>query len=266
LPRYSLRDSPIPIPPEKWRLGFNVLGLGLLIIEQIVNVLAALGALMMILRRKASLISRQVGLLALATTMLLTVLRFSGTLAVAYGQERAQLQGLVLLSISMCWTIRSLAGVRNRRKARVLTLAAISLAVVLVNTSYLVTAVLGGKPSVNLANTGPGFEYFYTTRPEVAAARWLGKAARPGQLVYTDEYGQVPLAIVTDIRRGLFIDLTPLTINQHAWVYASRANIINRRAFALYNEHIASYVFPASFLDANFDLVFTDGSSEVFHR
>ena len=81
----------------------------MLLIEQLANVLAALGALLMVLRRNASLLTRQIGLLAVATTLLLTLIRFSGTLAAAYGQERAQLQGLVLLAVSACWTIQGLA-------------------------------------------------------------------------------------------------------------------------------------------------------------
>jgi hypothetical protein len=60
--------------------------------------------------------------------------------------------------------------------------------------------------------------------------------------------------------------VTPQTLNDHAWVYASRTNITDRQAFALYDEHLATYAFPAEFLDANYDLVYTNGSSEVFHR
>jgi uncharacterized membrane protein len=264
--RYALRNSTVPEPPVKWHPGYDALSLSLLIIDQFANLLGALGALLIVLRRDASVVARQVGLLALATTLLLTILRFSGTLAVAYGQERAQLQGLVFLTVALCWGLQGLAGARKARQTRVLAITAACLAVVLVNTSYLVEALLGGQPSVNLANNGPGFEYFYTTAPEIASAEWLGKAVLPGQLVYADEYGQVPLVMVTGMQQGLFTDLTPLTINQHAWVYASRTNVINGRAFALYNEHIASYVFPADFLSANYDLVYTDGSSEVFHR
>ena len=107
--RYDLRDSAVPEPPVKWNLGYDALGLGVLLIEQLANVLAALGALLMVLRRNASLLTRQIGLLAVATTLLLTLIRFSGTLAAAYGQERAQLQGLVLLAVSACWTIQGLA-------------------------------------------------------------------------------------------------------------------------------------------------------------
>jgi uncharacterized membrane protein len=264
--KYALRNSAIPEPPVKWHLGYDAFSLGLLIIEQLANLLAALGALLMVLRRKAPVIVRQIGLLALVTTLLLTLLRFSGTLAVVYGQERAQLQGLVLLATSLCWTIQGLASVRKIRPAEVLTVAVACLAVVLVNTSYLVGAELGGGTSVNLANSGAAFEYFYTTAPELASAQWLGAAIEPGQLVYADEYGQLRLAATTGIQDELILDLTPLTLNSHAWVYASRTNVIDGRAFAPYNEHLATYVFPADFLNDNYDLVYTDGSSEVFHR
>lgn len=266
LSRYTLRNSSVPEPPVKWHFAYDALSLCLLLIEQLANVLAALGALFMVLRRRASVLARQIGLMALATTLLLTVLRFSGTLAVAYGQERAQLQGLVLIAIALSWAMEGVAGMRKAWQAGVLALAAVGLAVIFVNTSYLSGAVLGGETSVNLANSGPSFEYFYTTAPEVASAEWLGREVQPGQLVYADEYGQVPLVMVTGMQRGLFTDLTPLTINQHAWVYASQTNVIDGRAFALYGEHIATYVFPTDFLNANFDLVYTDGSSEVFHR
>jgi uncharacterized membrane protein len=266
LPQYALRDSPVPKSPVRWHLGYDTLSLILLIVEQLANVLAVVGALLMVLRRKASVITRQVGLLAIVTTFLLTVLRFSGTLAAAYGQERAQLQGLVLLAIALCWTMQSFAGIRKERQTRVLAVTVACLAVVLVNTTYLVGAVLGGEISANLANSGAAFEYFYITAPELASAQWLADAVRPGQLVYTDEYGQLPVAAVTGMQQGLFLDLTPLTLNQHAWIYASRTNVTDDRAFALYNEHLATYVFPADFLSANYDLVYTNGSSEVFHR
>lgn len=266
LSQYTLRNSAVPKPPVKWRLGYDALSITMLIVEQLANVLAVLGALLMVLRRKASVITRQVGLLALGTTLLLTVLRFSGTLAVAYGQERAELQGLVLLAVSLCWTMQSLADARKKLQTCVLGVTTACLAVVLVNTTYLMGAVLGGGMSVNLADSGAAFEYFYITAPELASAQWLGNAVLPGQLVYADAYGQLPVATVTQMQQGLFLDLTPLTLNQHAWVYASRTNVINGRAFAFFNDHRATYFFPANFLSDNYDLVYTNGSSEVFHR
>jgi uncharacterized membrane protein len=264
--RYRLQNATVPVAPVKWRTGYTAVTLSLLIIEQLANLLAAIGALLMVLRRKASLLTRQIGLAALAATFLLIVIRFSGTLAAAYGQDRAQLQALVLLAVTMCWTFQAVTGLRKHWQTRIRVLASGCLAVVFVNTVYLVGAVLGGATSVNLTNSGPVFEYFYVTAPEIASAHWLGGQFQVGDLVYADEYGQVPLAAGTSISEGLMTDLTPRTLARNAWVYASRANVVDKKAFALYDNQLATYVFPAGFLDANYNMVYTNGSSEVFHR
>jgi uncharacterized membrane protein len=264
--QYDLRNAAVQKPPIKWHLGYDALSLSLLIVEQLANIIAALSALLMIVRRESSDIVRQVGLLALGTTLLLTILRFSGTLAAAYGQERAQLQGLTLLAIALCWPMQRAAEKKKKPRRLILPVIVACLAVVLVSTSYLAGAVLGGGISANLTNSGAAYENFYATTPEFAAAQWLGKFIVPGQLVYADQYGQLRLAEVTNIEHGLTLDLTPLTIDQNAWVYASRANVVNHQAFAVYNNHSVTFVFPASFLSANYDLVYTDGSSEVYHR
>jgi uncharacterized membrane protein len=264
--QYVLRDSAVPEPPVRWRPGDDLLGLSLLLIEQLANVLAALGGLFMVLRKKAPPLARQIGILALVTTLLLTLIRFSGTLAGAYGQERAQLQGLTLLAIAVCWMIQAFAQRWKRWRVYIFAATSASLAVILFNTSYLAAVVLGGAVPTNLANSGPAFEYFDITAPEIASAQWLGNVVEPGQLVYADEYVQLPLAVATTIQEGLLNDVTPLTINQSAWVYASRTNVTNGRAFAIFNGMFASYAFPSVFLDANYNLVYTNGSSEVFHR
>jgi uncharacterized membrane protein len=276
-PLYALRNSQ-PAVPMKWHLGYSVVSLSMLLIEQLVNLLTAVGSLWMVLRRNASVITRQVGLLGLAATLLLSVMRVSGTLAVSYGQERALLQGMVFLSISLCWPLQLLDSRRKRRQQRphrqrqrqrrgyAAVLAVACLAVIFVNTSGLVAELLGGGVSDTLANSGTAYQYFYETAQELSSARWLGSVVQPGQLVYADEYAQLPIDAVTTINRGLLLDVSPLTLNQHAWVYASTTNVVDRRAFALYQLKLASYVFPYLFLDSHYDTVFTDGTSEVFYR
>lgn len=266
-PRYALRGSTLRTPPVKWRVGVAGLTLGLLIIQQLANVLGAVGALLMVLRRKVPVITRQIGLLGLATLVFLVMIRLSSTLAVAYNQERALVQALAVLAITLCWSLQGFAGLRVRRQVAVLWAATVSLAVLFFTTSGLMGAVLGGGTAVNLANRGEDFERFYMTSPELASARWLGAVVRPRQLVYADRYAQLRLFATTGIARGLIIgDVTPLTIHEHAWVYASQSNVIDQRARVLFNNHLVTYEFPANFLNANYDLVYTDGYSEVFHR
>jgi uncharacterized membrane protein len=264
---YSLRDSPASAPPVKLKPVHSALSLGSVVSQQLIYLLAAFGALLMVLRRKSSVTTRYIGLLALAALFFLVLIRLSGTLAAVYNQERALLQAMMILAIPVCWSLQRLSGWRKRRRSFVLAAAAASLTLMFIGTSGILGAVLGGGTTTNLANSGEDFERFYMTAPELASARWLGQSVRPGQLVYADRYAQLPLIAMTGITGALFNDVTPRTIDQYAWVYASTSNIVDHRARALFNgQDSVTYVFPAGFLDANYDLVFTDGSSEVFHR
>lgn len=266
-PVYALHDSAPPVPPVKWRIGHSLLSLGALIIQQLIYMISAIGAIVMVLRRRASRLARHIGLLAIAAILFLITIRLSGTLAATYNQERALLQTMVVLAIPLCWCLQRLAHRAQRRQAYVLSATAASLAVLFIGTSGLLGAILGGNTATNLTSSGEDFERFYMTTPELASAQWLGQTLRPGQLVYADRYAQLPLIAMTGITSGLYNDVTPLTINQHAWIYANRSNVINGRARALFdNQNTVVYTFPAGFLKANYDLVYSDGSSEVFHR
>jgi uncharacterized membrane protein len=230
---------------------------------------------MMVLWRKATVIARRVGLISLATLAILALIRLSGTLAEEYNPERAFLQATVVIAITLCWSMGLLADRWSRRQppnqwrlrqAAVLAVAAVSLVVLLVNNSGLAGAVLGGGTAINLANSGEDFERYDMTAPELTSASWLGEHATPGQLVYADRYAQLPLNAMIGTPKAMVSDVTPLTLDQHAWVYASTTNIIDGRARALFNNQFVTYVFPLRFLDGNYDTVYTNGSSEVFHR
>jgi uncharacterized membrane protein len=271
LARYSLQNPPPATPPPRWPAINNSLNLIWVIIQQLVNVLSAVGALLMVLRRKAPVITWQVGLLAVVAVIWLTVIKLSATLANFYNWDRALLQALVLLAISLCWCMQCLAGRHAKPRANIiLAIASASLTVIFICASGLANiAVGGGKLNggtpLSLANNGEDFNRYYITAPELASSGWLGEVAQPGQFVYADHYAQLRLFAMNNNLK-LIGDVTPLTINQHAWIYASRTNVIAHIAEASFDSGLVSYRFPASFLNANYDLVYTNGSSEVFYR
>jgi uncharacterized membrane protein len=263
--QYPLRNSAPPVPPVRWKAGYTALRLGPLIVQQLVYLLSAVGCLMMILRRRASVVTRHIGLLALSALLFLAMIRLSGTLAFAYNQERALLQAMTVLAIPLCWPLRHLAGRGKHKQAQIVVVAA--LVILFIGTSGMLGAIMGGGTTANLTNSGEDFDRFYITVPELASARWLGQFLQRGQTVYADRYAQLPLVAMTGISRGLFNDVTPNTLNKHAWVYAGASNVIDGQARALFNDqNTVTYVFPSDFLDANYNLVYTNGSSEVFHR
>jgi uncharacterized membrane protein len=267
LPKYDLQKAVVPAPPIRWSLGQKLANLGQLVAQQLVTVLAGAGALLMITRRKVSVLARMTGVLALAAVLFLVAIRLSGTLAAAYNQERALLQELVVVAIAVAWILQGLAGRSRLRRLGVLAVAIGLIGVIFMGNSGLTNAIVGGDLDTNLANSGEDFERFYVSAPELASASWLAAEVRAGQLVYADEYGRLRLAAVTGLTHGVLTDITPLTLNKHAWVYASRTNVVNHSARATFgNSDYVIYAFPSAFLDQNYNLVYTDGSSEVFHR
>ena len=63
----------------------------------------------------------------------------------------------------------------------------------------------------------------------------------------------------------VFDGIAPETLDQHAWVYATSTNLKVNIVNAHLGSETASYAFPNKFLTSNFNLVYTNGSSEVFH-
>jgi uncharacterized membrane protein len=271
LPQYALQNPPLSTLSPKLSVINSSLSVIWVIIQQLANVLGVVGALVMVLRRKGPLIIWQVSLLALAAASWLMVIKLSATLANFYNWDRALVQAFVLLSISLCWSLQSLARWRVKRQARILAIAAASLTVIFVCATGLANVAVGGGTlsggtPINLANNGEDFNRYYMTAPELASSRWLGEVVQPGELVYADRYAQLRLFAMNGMNLKLIGDVTPLTLNLHAWVYASRTNVIDHTAETLFDNRLVTYRFPASFLNSNYDLVYTNGSSEVFYR
>jgi hypothetical protein len=63
-----------------------------------------------------------------------------------------------------------------------------------------------------------------------------------------------------------FTNLTPATIDRHAWVYGDRTNVVLGRARGEIGDSDSTYDWPATFLRTYFNTVYTDGDSKVFHR
>jgi uncharacterized membrane protein len=279
LARYALHNAPPATPRVRWPVGNSVLSAVFLILQELANLLGAIGALLMVLRRRSSVLAWQVGLLAVVAVLMLTVMKLSATVADYYNWERALLQAQVILAITLCWplqllerrwSLRLLDGRPGWHYDGIRAVAVASFTLIIICTSGLANVALGGAlgggTNINLASRGEAFNRYYVTASELASARWLGNAARPGQLVYADRYAQLRLSAMDGKVFNLVSDVTPLTLNRHAWVYVDRTNVIAHSAEVLFDHSAVTYRFPASFLQANYNLVYTNGSSEVFLR
>jgi uncharacterized membrane protein len=147
-------------------------------------------------------------------------------------------------------------------------LVSVTVLTIFLTGSGLANIALGGGTSTNLAAEGEDFERFYIHSSEIASAQWLaGQVNGKQALVYSDRYGQIRLfSQLGAARTGMFSDLDPQVMNRSGWVYASQVNVIDGRARSSVNNSLATYAFPKAFINDHYDLVYTNGTAEVFHR
>jgi hypothetical protein len=298
-PRYDLVDASVPKKPTRSPLVQRATDVANLFVQQMSNVIGGLGALVLLvthLRRRRrvrpppDIVERprailaigrwrrrsdrsadvgpplQLAILATAALAVVAVIRLSGTAAYAYNQERLYLQAMVFLAVSLAYVVE-IVGRRVRRLIPVVFGGYLALLSVAYATGLGVTyAANGGGAPSNVANAGGDYDNFYVTAPEVAAASWLATILPQQDVLYTDNYGQLPIIAFTSIRGGVFTDITPRTLDAHAWVYATATNVVRGRATGKINGHAAIYAFPKGFLDDQYDTVYSAGTSEVYHR
>lgn len=263
--RYALQDVP---PISEPSAPNAVISVGSLLLQQLLYLTSALGAAWLLFGPSAqrTVAHRILGAVGLAGIGVLAALRVSGTLATAYNQERALLQILVPLSIAAVWLLYSI-DLRRPQVGRVLRRVTIAcLAVLIVNACGLVSTLTGSGQSVALANQGEDYERFYVYEREITSSSWLGEHARPGELVYADRYGSLRYLLTTGRGSGLMQALTPRTIDQHAWVYASAVNGGSGRTRAYLDGKSIQHEFPFPFLADNYNQVYSNGESSIYHR
>jgi hypothetical protein len=131
-----------------------------------------------------------------------------------------------------------------------------------VQQTGMLNLLAGGSTSLNLSSSGEDYERYYVTPAEIAGATYADTAARRG-LLYADRYGQLRIDL-TSGRPG-FTNVMPRTLDKYAWVYATRTNVQLGRARTQVENSFGIYRWPAPYLKRFYDLVYTNGDSEVYH-
>ncbi len=270
LPEYQLKDASTPQPPPRAPGLANSLTVLTHVLAPILVLVSVLAAMLLVVRRQTPAILRQLAYIAVGTVPLLVAVHISRTIAAQYGSDRVALQALLPLSIAVGWAAQQ--GVRRLHQQLLRSVAVgvitVALLVLVSNSSGLTGATLGSSTPINLASSGTQYEQLNITAPELASAQWLGSMTVSHSPVYADAFGSIRLFLESGNGVEVLGDLAPQVIDRHAWVYASARNIVDGRAEsnAPNNNDDVTYQFPLAFLSDNFNTVYANGSSEVFHR
>lgn len=264
LPQYTLAPAAaVPSTPVRVKPLSNAMSAFVTLFNELMLALCVLGPIVMIFSRRTGQFAAQVAVLALGAAGFLVFIRFSGTAAADYNQTRALLESLIILALPAAWLAERLVGRAGRFRGAVWGVMVIAITLMFANQTGVADLALGGGTSLNLSAGGEDFERFYMTPAELAAAKWSTKASAH-DILYADRYGQ--LRIYATSGRTVLTAVMPRTLDQHAWVYATRTNVRLHRARAEIGSVSGIYEWPSAFLNRYFDVVFDNGDSEVYHR
>ena len=97
------------------------------------------------------------------------------------------------------------------------------------------------------------------------ASTWLAAHKEPRALIWSDKYGELRLVFAGATHPTPEVDLTPATIDRNSYVFATTGNVAGRARGSLnLGRDQVVYTFPAGFLDANKDLIYSTSTTRVY--
>lgn len=204
--------------------------------------------------------------LALAALLMVALLRVSGTVAGFYNPERGALHAALIYAPAVALLLAATLRLRPRaiRLAARWGVPAVS-TVALMGALALASQLVGGSPSAAHTNAGEEYERLAISRAEYATANWLSERNDQELVIFTDRYGQIALLSVPRERityLGPTID--PVGVDTQAYVYASRANIVEGRARGSEEGRFAVFVFPRDFYESTRAIIYATEVTRVY--
>lgn len=206
-------------------------------------------------RRKADI---GMALLVMSTVPVFALMLLSPVLKTDYNLTRLYMQGLLLL----CVPIAALVFGFVARPVRLVALA-VSVALLLMYLNGVTNQLFGGPALLTFNNKGLDYELYAIDDAESAAARWLAADRDTGRAIYADEIATFRLQSQGGIKGAIF-DVVPPAIEKGAYVYLSDANVTDGVTYHRSGSSVMRFNAPSGFLDANKDLVYSNGHSSVY--
>jgi uncharacterized membrane protein len=232
--------------------------------------LSLLYGLLRLGRRQSDLFSGDLVGLAVAGILIGGASRFSGTLAALYSPERAAIITAILLAAPVTMFLDDLATNLTTLGERVVRVsAAVGMVVVSIFALWatgLGTWIFGGYPPGSLTGQGLNALQFTVSTTEYATANWIRDHTNSQDNVQTDLFGQLVMLSVPG-KYNLVNEIVPPDVDVESYVYLSTANLQNRETIAetVDGEYSTQYQSTLSFFDRNFSVVYSTGSTRVYH-
>jgi uncharacterized membrane protein len=189
-------------------------------------------------------------------------------LSVEYGLLRAFQQSLMVLGLFVA--IGTVVIVMPFRRVWLQKLAPAAFALVFfVSSTSAVGHALGGyTPQLHLNNAGTYYDIYFLHRGEITAIDWLAARmqgdgnTKVQSEIQSDRYALTKLRAISDL--NIKDDIAPGLVRKNSYIFLSYANIHKNQATITYNSDLVTYDYPKGFLQNNKNLVYSNGSAEIY--
>jgi uncharacterized membrane protein len=254
-------------------LGATLYDLGSALTE-IVLLIAVVSVLLCLWRGRSQRMLAGLAGMGLCFLGIAALSRFSGTVSVDFGPSRVEAQAYLLFIATVAvglenrtWPRLDSLLFKNLTVRRLALPLSVGVAALSISTSSELSnlAEKGAQPPAELATTGQQVERLIEP-DDVLAAGWVA-AHRTGKgVVQADLYGQLALdEFGYNTRRSFFPVVEPKIVDNQAWLFAYRTNIIDKVAFQANNAGVVSaFEFPTPFFLSTRSVLYVSATDVVF--
>lgn len=242
------------------------------VLRQLILLAVTCGAFFAVIRRKARRVPEAVAGMVIVALVMNVVLRTSNWAAAFYNPERGELHNSIILSFAVAYILDAIWGIKREGKGKqirrwfvrsVAVASVAATAMLTFETFGLSSLTFKGIPRAALAEYGEDVERFVISDAERRTLMWMQENIEEG-LIQTDRYGRMQTGGVLDMRAGVVDIMHPEYIDQNAWVYATRSNLVEGRARGYFNRIFSVYSSPLDRLDEKMSIVYASEDTRVY--
>jgi len=242
------------------------------VLRQLILLVVACGAVLAVIRRKARRVPEAVAGMVIVAMVMNIILRTSNWAAAFYNPERGELHNSIVLSFAVAYILDVIWGIKREGKGKqirrwfvrsVAVASVAATAMLTFDTFGLSSLTFKGAPRAATAEYGEDVERFVISDAERRTMMWMQENIKGG-LIQTDRYGKMQLSGVLGIQAGVVDIMHPEYIDQNAWVYATRSNLVEGRARGYINRIFSVYGSPLDRLDGNMSILYTSENTRVY--
>lgn len=210
---------------------------------------------------------RQKGILYLNSAALIIMILATITpfISIDYDLVRTYQQILIVLPFTAVVGLLALSNFFKTKKFHKFT--SIFFLLYLLLLSRFFQQFIGG-PDISMVFNNIGSEYsmYYTHKSEIFSGQWLWNNRLSNIPIFADNYSNTKLRLTSTspYKEQVTTDILPTTITKDGYVYLNSTNVLEQVAIKPYKGITLTYNYPNMFLADNKNLIYNNGSSEIF--